>query len=259
MVTSALRKRIAKKNSEKHNTSPINENKPPLPENKKSLLAVPGYDRDDYTSDGGYTSNASFCSDVTDTYPNSFCTSDSETESHVSSSNSFKDNSETVDLDKKGPLDKVKNQAANAKRKILSSRPYNYYHNHHRRHRPVGPKSIFAFRRVYFILGIVIGACTIYFATKKMDDYKDMSTIFKNVLNDIGMTDYLSTDFVANMAKVVGENFSEDDNFLPGRDLSKTYNLTAKYLIFIIPGITSCGLETWMDPNSESAKCFETY
>jgi len=65
----------------------------------------------------------------------------------------------------------------------------------------------------------------------------------KLVLNDIGMSDYFSTDFVQNMSKIVGENFSEDDNFLPGRDLAKQYNLTAKYPIFIIPGITSCGLE----------------
>jgi len=57
------------------------------------------------------------------------------------------------------------------------------------------------------------------------------------------MSDYFSTDFVQNMSKIVGENFSEDDNFLPGRDLAKQYNLTAKYPIFIIPGITSCGLE----------------
>ncbi|ORX79498.1 LACT-domain-containing protein [Anaeromyces robustus] len=61
------------------------------------------------------------------------------------------------------------------------------------------------------------------------------------------------------MAKIVGENFTEDDNFLPGRDLAKAYNLTAKYPIFIIPGITSCGLETWMDPKAESTKCSETY
>ncbi|OUM67458.1 hypothetical protein PIROE2DRAFT_40017 [Piromyces sp. E2] len=45
------------------------------------------------------------------------------------------------------------------------------------------------------------------------------------------------------MQKIVGENFAEDDNFLPGRDLAKAYNLTAKHPIFIIPGITSCGLE----------------
>jgi len=269
-----LRKKIAKKQSEKHNNnnslSSQNENKPPLPENKKSFLAVPGYnDKDDYTSDG-YTSNASGYSDFTDTYSYSVY-SDSEIESstinsslYSSNSSSLKDN-ELVNTDKKSEiknsLDKVKSQAAIAKKKLINSRPYNYYNSHrlHRRRRPEIPKSIFAFRRVYFILGIVIGACTIYFATKKMDDYKDMSSIFKNVLNDIGMTDYFSSDFVANMAKIVGENFSEDDNFLPGRDLAKTYNLTAKYPIFIIPGITSCGLETWMDPNTESAKCSETY
>jgi len=261
-MVESLRKKIAKK-IEKHSnsSSPLNENKPPLPNVKKDLLTVPGFnDKDDYTSDG-YTS--SVYSDITDTYPNSICTSDSETESHPSSSlYSSKENCEVIELDKKNSknaFDKVKLRAVNAKNKILSSRPYSYYHSHRRRHRPEGPKSIFAFRRVYFILGIVIGACTIYFATKKMDDYKDMTTIFKNVINDIGMTDYISTDFVASMAKVVGENFSEDDNFLPGRDLAKAYNLTAKYPIFIIPGITSCGLETWMDPNAESAKCSETY
>jgi len=240
-----LRKKIAKKNklNNSENNSPVQE------EPKSPVLNVP--DNEDSQSD-----SASFCSDATDSYTNSFCTTDSETETHsvvssISASGSFEIDRKRL----KNPIDILKSRAADARIKFYQSGPYRYYYRHHTE----GPKSLFAFRRVYFILGIIIGACTIYFATRKIDEYKDMTTMLKNVINDIGMGDYLSSDFVASMTKVVGENLSEDDNFLPGRDLQKAYNLTAKYPIFIIPGITSCGLETWMDPNTESAKCSETY
>ncbi|ORX49999.1 LACT-domain-containing protein [Piromyces finnis] len=235
-----LRKRLLiNKNIQKKNKNSPMGAKPPLPESQKIFLSVPNLN-DDYISDG-YSSNASNYSDLTDSYPNSFY-SDSETENHSIASSTSKEN---IDTNKKPT------QTTNARK---SSR----LHRYHRKHRPQVPKSIFAFRRVYFILGMVIGALTIYLATKKMDEYKNMPSILKNVINDIGF-DYLSSDFVSNMQKIVGENFVEDDNFLPGRDLVKTYNLTAKYPIFIIPGITSCGLETWMDPNNDSSKCSETY
>jgi len=246
MTSDALRKKLLKKRNQNNlDNDAKNEKKPPLPETKKTYLTVPSIN-DDYTSDG-YSSNASLYSDITDSYPNSFY-SESETEIQSTRSNSSSKIEEIIDTDNSN----AKTQTASAKKFLSRRRSRKRHHSH-------GPKSIFAFRRVYFILGIFIGAFTIYFATKTMDEYKDMPSIFKNILNDIGMTEYFSTDFVANMAKIVGENFSEDDNFLPGRDLAKTYNLTTKYPIFIIPGITSCGLETWMDPNAESTKCSETY
>lgn len=130
---------------------------------------------------------------------------------------------------------------------------------HFKHHGSKDRRSLFAFRRVYFIMGIFIGACTIYLATLKMDDVKDVTNTLKTVLSDIGMSEYLTSDFVTNMSKTLGENFVEDDDFLPGRDLAEKYNLTAKYPIFIIPGITSCGLETWMVPKAQSSKCSETY
>jgi len=248
MASDNLRKRILKKKKQQSNSS---DSKPPLPETK-NFLTVPSIntENDDNTSDGGYASNTSAYSDMTDTYANSNYTSDSEQESHTtntSHSTSLQNSDEAINNDN--------TQSPNAKNLSVPSQRI----RHHKRHHSRGPKSIFAFRRVYFILGIIIGACTIYLATKKMDEYKEMPLLFKNLLNDIGMSEYFSTDFVQNMSKIVGENFSEDDNFLPGRDLAKTYNLTAKYPIFIIPGITSCGLETWMDPNAKSSKCSETY
>jgi len=260
MVSSSLRKRILKKN-EKKNIGNNAENKPPLPETKNSYLAVPTTPiKDEYISDG-YMSNASASaySDITDSYPNSvsaYSDSETETNSVISSMSSSLKELEAINNNKKLNTPSTSDNTKTQKLSLLSRTKR---HHFRRKHRPQGPKSIFAFRRVYFILGIIIGACTIYFATKKMEDYKEVPSILKNVLNDIGMSEYFSSEFVSNMAKIVGENFTEDDNFLPGRDLAKTYNLTAKYPIFIIPGITSCGLETWMDPKAESTKCSETY
>jgi phospholipid:diacylglycerol acyltransferase len=240
MAQDNLRKRLLKKkNIQKLNKDGQSGDKPPLPESTKTFLTVPSIN-DDYTSDG-YSSNASNYSDITDSYPNSIY-SDSENEIHSLSTTP----NNKIDTTKKPTQTTI-------------AKKYSRLHRSHKKRRHQGPKSIFAFRRVYFILGIIIGALTIYLATKKMDEYKDMPSILKNVLNDIGMSDYFTSDFVSNMQKIVGENFTEDDNFLPGRDLAKTYNLTAKYPIFIIPGITSCGLETWMDPNAGSSKCSETY
>jgi len=175
MASNDLKKKMAKKKKSNNSSNP--QIKSPLSE-KKNLLTVTKYnDKDNYSTDG-YSSNVSENSDITDSYPNSL-NSDSETESQLNSSNNIESPNSDKKSDLNSPLNKVKSQAVNAKNKLLNSRPYQYY-NKHRRHHQEEPKSLLAFRRVYFILGIVIGACTIYFATKKMDEYKDMSSVFKN-------------------------------------------------------------------------------
>jgi len=174
MAADNLRKRILKKKKQQKDITKndSSDGKPPLPETK-TFLTVPtiNTENDDNASDGGYVSNTSVYSDITDSYANSNYTSDSELESHTSTSptsrsNSLQSSEEVVD-----------SQSSNAKNLQVPSRI-----RHHKKHHSRGPKSIFAFRRVYFILGIIIGACTIYLATKKMDEYKEMPLLFKNCM-----------------------------------------------------------------------------
>jgi len=161
MAQDNLRKRLLKKkNIQKLNKDGQSGDKPPLPESTKTFLTVPSIN-DDYTSDG-YSSNASNYSDITDSYPNSIY-SDSENEIHSLSTTP----NNKIDTTKKPTQTTI-------------AKKYSRLHRSHKKRRHQGPKSIFAFRRVYFILGIIIGALTIYLATKKMDEYKDMPSILKN-------------------------------------------------------------------------------
>lgn len=131
-------------------------------------------------------------------------------------------------------------------------------HSHHSRHKDTKQKKelkkkLYQSRRVTFILGAVLGlVATIVVTAMSSDDI--MSEMDKLISFDsinmfledwkgaipLGLQQMLESD-----GNAKNELHGSAESFSVGRRMQKTYNLTEKHNVVMVPGVISTGIESW--------------